>query len=192
MVRKNSKRRGRARQSMSRFSPFIDTFASSVAVGSSLNFTRATFEFPKDRAFYISKIYMEAGVAGGTTTSELSTSIQIRVMSVVRQDFVWTSGPILVGTIPYRRTFSIPKADIVWPRDTPVDASIVAIDAVCLRKGSAAIINVVVKFDVMISPEQVNESCPTLTQTYLHRLPNGHVVVADHPLILDLDSPLDA
>lgn len=189
MVRK-TKRRGRKANFSQKFQPFSDTFASSVQVGSSLNFTRNVFEFPKDRSFYIAKIYVEAAVAGGSTGSELSSSFQIRVMSLVKQDFVWTSGPILVGTTPYRRVFSIPKYEILWARDTPSDTSIVAIDAVCLRKGSAAIINIITKFDIMISPEQVNESCPALHQTYLHRTPDGLVVVSDHPTILDLDDSL--
>lgn len=179
------KRGGRPRSSTdSGFTRFEDVIISSVSPGNTLAYTRGSFEFPNDRSFYIERIQVSAS----PSTLSGPGIIQIRVLGAIEReanDFVWTSGPVLVPYGGLRRNFNIPRAEIVWPRNTANSQTIFAIDSICVASREESSLHMIVRVMLRLSREQAQAACP---KTGHHVLIDPRTSLPVAPQLLDVDN----
>jgi len=158
--RRGQRRRGPRNQQTPGFEPFEDVILSSLSSPNTLSYLRGTFEFPNDRSFYLRSVRIQAVPSAATSP----TVLQLRLLGAISQsaerDFVWTSGPIMLGYSRYDRIFQLPKVEITWPRNTSPTSVIFAIDSLCPKQGYNSDVTISATFSIMLSKEQVPAACP--------------------------------
>lgn len=162
---RNKRKQRRRRGGSLKWLPFNDYAGGIIGPGDVARWPRSSFTIPIDRSFRIIGFYVQAiaEVASATQGAIGGACFQVEVYNPVGTSSsmqLWNTGPIVIGTLPYRRRFRISSQ--VYPPDIVSTADLLKVSNVCQRKTDTASVRYVLRIDVVISPEEFGEKCPNL------------------------------
>lgn len=159
MVKRNRRNNRRSRARRPGFLPFSDIITGWVTESATTSVLRKSLEIPTDRSFKITHVSLEL-VSEFSNGKGNTGIVQLRVYNPIStSSSVWTSGPILVGLSPVRKTWRIPSP-MMWPVSTYTSAPVLALDGLCQGTSDKFTLRYVMKVRSAISIEQSGESCP--------------------------------